>query len=150
MKFKEHNTTTTGAAGHYSMPTINFGKAGNITISKVAREAMNLTPGDKIDFIQDEEKPQDWYIKVGTLNGFKVRNLAAAAGSRGLGFSCKNLVREVARSLNISEKVSFKCIMSIQPFRVEEMDFDLWPIITKSATTITRGSERRLPARESA
>ena len=53
-------------------PTMSVhGKTGLIKFSKSAMKQYRLFPGDNIVFVQDEEKPEDWFFEKGE-EGFPI------------------------------------------------------------------------------
>lgn len=43
--------------------TIRCGKNGGIWFGKGVQDALGLEAGDKVDFLQDEENPKDFYLR---------------------------------------------------------------------------------------
>lgn len=43
--------------------TIRCGKNGGIWFGKVVQDVLGLEAGDKVDFLQDEEHPKDFYLR---------------------------------------------------------------------------------------
>jgi len=132
MKLKRFNTTNIRSI-RIGKPTVRFNKQGQISFSIAIITAMGLKSGDKIEFIQDEEKPKDWYVvKCKNDNGFTLRDFK---GSNGLVTNSSSLVKTFIKSLEPqfdSSVTSVGCLMALQSTKVENEE--LFAIITKSAS----------------
>lgn len=85
MKLKEY--TTTGLKALKGMVTVSFNNHGGIFFNGQAKTALGLKPGDKIVFLQDEENPSDWYLKVDDEKGAELRE-----NTTGHGLACNFVV----------------------------------------------------------
>ena len=50
-----------------------------ISFSSGLVEKLNLSAGDKITLLQDEENPKDFYLSTNTTNGITLRKIASGA-----------------------------------------------------------------------
>lgn len=112
-------------AGEKGQPRINISSSGLISINHFATQRIGLQPGNRISFVNDSERPQDWYI-FKDENGFILR---AKIGKRaGLIFNNSKLVSEIKRTLEFTGKsVTFP--ISVVPTKEKEME--LYGIITR-------------------
>jgi hypothetical protein len=83
-----------------------------------------LKPGDKIEIIQDEDNPEDWYFAK-TESGFKTQRYSS---TKGVMFNKKILAEKLLKSLGRSETTSFP--IGAEPKMVEGLE--VWSIITAS------------------
>lgn len=108
--------------------TIRFNrKAGLISLSKAATETIGLKGGDKVVIINDEERPNDWYIcKTDDENGFAVR---AKAETGSADFNCTSVVKRVFETMDIHD-MAVGYVVAPEPEKVDGME--LYAIITKN------------------
>jgi bifunctional DNA-binding transcriptional regulator/antitoxin component of YhaV-PrlF toxin-antitoxin module len=71
MKIKRFTPGNTKGKAH-GIASVRVSKSGAITFSKTVKIELDLKSGDKIEFIQSEESPKDWFITKSD-NGFKLR-----------------------------------------------------------------------------
>lgn len=132
MNLKRYNSTNVKTI-RFGKPTIRFNKQGQISFSSAIITAMGLKSGDKIELIQDEEKPKDWYVvKCKNDIGFPLREYKS---SNALLTNSSGLVKTFMKSLEpqISNTTkSIGCLVAIIPTIVEKEK--LFAIITKSAS----------------
>lgn len=73
MELKRFNAETSGGV-KTGEPIVSFNKkAGLITISKTAAEALELKEGSRVSFLQHPENKQDWYMDTKDEKGFLLR-----------------------------------------------------------------------------
>jgi hypothetical protein len=120
--FNQANSTSKKSTGHFiTIQTIN----GAISFSKDL-VALIDTKKNKVQFVQDEDKPKDWYLQVTTSeDGFSVRGKNA-------GSILQNTVlcREILKSLGVAFEGSWRIMVSTTPG--ELFSLPTYPIITKS------------------
>ncbi|MFO0386340.1 MAG: hypothetical protein ACK505_06145 [Flavobacteriales bacterium] len=116
--FNQANTATTKSTGHFiSIQTKN----GAICFSKDLSILLDLD-NNKIEFIQDEDKPKDWYLRVSQdENAFDVRIKKA-----GTIIQTTTLCRAIVSSLGIDFVGSYRFMVADKPTD------GLYAIITKS------------------
>jgi hypothetical protein len=85
-------------------PNVRFNKAGIITISGKACQALDLNEGDQVKFHQDKKNKKDWYLEKVTLNGLKLKQ-NKKAGCKGLNLQSAMICKEVLSSLNKDKPV---------------------------------------------
>ena len=112
--------------------TIRFLKAGSITLSKRATEAIELNKGDKILFVQDKNRPMDWYITK-ELNskeeGFALRKLSHVNGlTCNCAYVCKKLFDSLKDKVPAGAK-SISAKVSEEPTEIDGVKY--YAIITK-------------------
>lgn len=125
MKLTEYNVCNSKMA-RVTKPMISISqRVGLMTFNRKAAAKLNLKPGDKVVFLQDEENKTDWYLKVSNdSDGFKLRRGSNSTGL--LNFNCKKIASEIAESIGVSGP--FRCLISTE--KTEEGNY---PIITRSA-----------------
>jgi len=107
-------------------PAIRISKVGLISLNKCAIRLLDLKVGDKIKFYQDEDNPEDWYLKEVPKTddlGLICRN--------GSSFAKSIMVNSAATANALFESIGFtgttlKCQIGSEP------DDYLWAIITAS------------------
>lgn len=103
---------------------------GCITFSKAAVEGIGLQDTGFV-IVQDEDRPQDWYIeKSNEPVAFKLRTKEANKWDKTYLFQSSSMAREILSSLGIEKSARF--MMSIVP-----NDDGCYAIITKSAKSKT-------------
>ena len=127
MKFKRYNETTFPKGVNSGTPSISFSKAGTITLNSVAVKALQINDKTRIEFIQDEDRPEDWYILKSSDGGYTLRQQTEK--STAVMIQNKGLITHIAHELQRS--APFRCLVSVQCVHIDDME--LWPIITKSA-----------------
>ncbi len=125
MKIKRFNIENTKCV-KIGKPTIRFAKQGQITLSTEAVRKMNIKPGDKIEFIQDEEKPKDWYLKKSKI-GFSTRKYS---GSDALICNASTICRLFMISVEKEGALSVGCFVATVPTSIEGEE--MYAILTKS------------------
>lgn len=129
MKLKHFNTQNTRAIRRRK-PTIRFTKAGLIALSSTLSMNIGLKENDYVEFLQDEEKPKDWYIVKGSAKtGFQLRKYKTNGGQ--LITNSANLSEKFLESIGKKNITSIACLVATQPTEVEGMK--LYAIITSSA-----------------
>ena len=105
--------------------TIRFYEQGQISLSMSAVKMMNLKNGDRIEILQDQNEPNDWYITK-SKDGFQLRK---QSGTKGYVFNNKYTSRIFIKSFGKDRK-SLGCMIGTEP---EEYKGEiLWSIITSS------------------
>jgi hypothetical protein len=64
MKKKIFNKETIPARNGFAGPWISISKSGNITFSRDLIKSLKLDDWGGVIFIQDEDKPKDWYMEL--------------------------------------------------------------------------------------
>lgn len=133
MKAKFYNSETV-VRTHISNqpPTLFLNKYGQIRINKPLCEGMHLSEGDTIQFIQDEDKPEDWYLHKSD-KGFILRGDKT---SKYLGFNCAPLIHDIVKSLGFQLIGSSRILVTLEPLNEDGMK--LFPIITHSIKDTTK------------
>lgn len=102
MKLKAFNTTNI-ATSKVTAPYIQVNTVtGLFNINKSAADKIGLKDNDLIQFLQDEEQPDEWYIEKVKENGFQVRYKENVGG--GLLFNSTILSRLIFKSVNCEMK----------------------------------------------
>ncbi len=127
MKFKRYNETTFPKGATSGTPNISFSRSGTITLNSVAVNALQINAEERIEFIQDEDNPEDWYILKSSDGGYTLRQQTEKTTA--VMIQNKGLITHIARELG--HAVPFGCLVSVQCVHIDDME--LWPIITKSA-----------------
>ena len=97
-------------------------RTGVFTLNRAAINKLDLKPGDMVQFHQDEDNPEDWYIEKVKSNGFVLRE----AGKNNLCFNSKPL------ALSIFESVAYEKPTGRMPIGEEYIHgkSHLWAVVT--------------------
>ncbi len=110
-------------------PTIHFNYKGAVTISKTAVENLKITPDKKITFLQDVERPKDWYFTISEGESeFEIRK---GPGGNSLMFNSRSLQVEIITSLGLDTDSSYSFPIG-EPTIVNGVVY--YPIITSKIT----------------
>ncbi|MDM1048038.1 hypothetical protein [Sphingobacterium hotanense] len=125
MKLKEYNKTNSGA-GKASVAMVTMGAKGLLSFNLAACLTANLSPGDRIILLQDEDRPKDWYLsKTDSEEGYVLRDYKNGV----LAFNSSKLVSAIVDSIGLEEGKSFKCLLGS---KISENGLNLFALITKS------------------
>ncbi len=116
MKIKRFSRENTGQH-HIGKPTVHISKTGLISFSRNSVESLNLKQNDRVELIQDEDNPQDWYVvTVENEGGFILRK-----GTYGqLLFNSSMVVDLIQKSLPLElRKDSLTFLIASQPEEIE-------------------------------
>jgi len=72
MKKKLINRTVQYAKS--SKPTVRISRMGVISFTKGTEDMVGLRKGGCVEFYQDENSPEDWYLKATTDSGLELRH----------------------------------------------------------------------------
>lgn len=124
MSFKVYNPKTTVSAPRKREAFISVsGKSGMISISIAAGEKMGLSLSSCVEFLQDETKPKDWYLRLHE-NGFLLRQLKGREKIFCLQHSV--IARDILASIKVEKN-------TVRMFLGDADENGLFPIITNSA-----------------
>lgn len=129
MKLKSYNMTNAASIGRVGKSSVRVNtQSGAISFSKLSIESIGLVDSLEIEFLQDEDKPQDWYVKKSSNgNGFPIR---IKSGQRSISIvQSTHIAREIFKSLKL-EQTSAMFYMSQTPIELEGSK--LYAIITRS------------------
>jgi hypothetical protein len=125
MKLKTFNRKDCNMGANEKRPLIGFEKTGIIRLNRKLCEALNIEIGDKINILQDQESPRDWYIELTKAeHGLVMRKHNTGA----LCCNAKAIVAEIQRSLGVVINKSMNYRVSTQP-AVDETN--IYAIITR-------------------
>jgi len=94
MKLKTYNSAS--FSGRRGVVKLSLGKSGLISISLSAASMIGVKSGDRVELVQDEDAPRDWYIKSGhSEHGYLLRGYKNGT----LCFGSKPLAQTIADSL---------------------------------------------------
>lgn len=121
MRYRKFNAQNTGRY-HRLTPTMTFHRRGRATING---EAQRLLSPDRslqaIEFIQDAERPKDWYIRAASTNeGFILRS--NSRGGRSKKISAIRFVNHVMDTLEITTDVVYYRVAT-QPSIIEDEEW---------------------------
>jgi bifunctional DNA-binding transcriptional regulator/antitoxin component of YhaV-PrlF toxin-antitoxin module len=126
-KYNQSNTRTRRVEGAYL--NINY-KHGTIAINKGASELIGLNAGDKVEFYQDTESIEDWYIaKTDDEYGFPLRKSGA-----GLVLNNAKVARAITESAGLEQSASYMISSKVK----QNDSQSLFLIVTSSANTTGR------------
>ena len=102
MKLKTFNAETFTNVSRSTKPFIYANaKSGLLSFNKAAVKELSVNPGDQVQFHQDEETPENWYIEKVKSGGFELR----AYGKRdALAFNSSMLARTIFESVECFDK----------------------------------------------
>ncbi len=126
MKLRKFNRETCRIRpdGH---PYFSVSKGGIIRINREGSKLLQLKSGDKINILQDEERPKDWYVEKTTDElGLIMRDTNKNSG---LVCNASAIAAEMIRSLSLSLKTT---TMRIAPKPAEG---EIYAILTGSGKT---------------
>ncbi len=128
MKLKQFNKANSSQM-RIGEPTVRVsGKAGLINFSSTFCREAKLQAGVRVQFHQDEEKPQNWYVEIVTdEDGFILREDKDA---KQCSLNSTGVAHAILKSLGQSTEASIACRMAIEPSVIE--GFSLYPIITRA------------------
>ena len=105
MQFIHHNKYNSAKRIISDKPHINFiVKTGVIYFNNAAEQILDLKKGTRIEFLQSESDPREWYLAKGTPEGFELKQRHAG----GVMISSRAIVQLLARSLNLIDRVNIK------------------------------------------
>lgn len=133
MKLKSYNATNCQARILGTFVTIS--KSGMLSISSEACRLIGIKDNTKVEFFQDEESPEDWYIGLSKAEGaFHIR----AKEKNGV-YCIQNafLARTIRDSIKFSESGSARFMIS-KEFEQGGGTGKVFAIITKSAKSSLR------------
>ena len=74
MKLRVINRNNKPRIDRAEKPFLYISKTGLISLNKSLVDLLKLDIGDQIQFLQDEEDPQTWYLEVVNKDGFVLRD----------------------------------------------------------------------------
>lgn len=104
-------------------PRISFFKSGVVMLNEAAVTGLNLKSGDKIDFVQDADRPRDWYLRI-RETGFILRPKDSKHKGH-LKFANIAFAKRIQSSLGIDDR-AFCVPVAIEPLQ------DMYALITSS------------------
>ncbi|MFA7615722.1 MAG: hypothetical protein WCY16_03970 [Weeksellaceae bacterium] len=116
IKFK---TVKPSVVGGRRKRTVNVNKTGAFFFSARTLEDAGLKPGDRIDFLFDENRPSDWY--------FTKREGAALELSKNNGIYSASIRGQLIKSLELDEDENYSFKIGE---KTEQDGNTYWPIIT--------------------
>lgn len=126
MKLKSYNQKNASKL-RVGRLSVRFTKKGAILFSAKATKLICIDKDSYIEFLQDEDSPQDWYIKKSNEEiGLRCRHAANSSIMVNSAIVSNKILESIN---NINESVGF--LISKKPIKVD--DEELWLIITSSA-----------------
>lgn len=126
MKLTKFNRGTTLSSNRAdSLPIIGVNQKGLIRLNKAGQKLLGLAINDRVNILQDEEKPSDWYVEKTTDDdGFILRNCS------GGGLLCNSVLttNKIMDSLRIQKST----LMRIAPKPIEDGS-SIYAILTSTA-----------------
>jgi len=113
-----------------TIPKITFSKNGMISINGPACSLMELSPGAKVSFCQDENIPENWYVFKDEVNGFVTRT-AYDKKTKGVLLSHCILVRTVFESVGFDLNETKKFLVAGKPTVITGGKTKFWGILIK-------------------
>ena len=98
MNLKAFNTENVKDHKPRGKAFISFHKNGMCRLSDEAAAIMQVQPGSQLQFNQDQDNPENWFMEVVKKDGFTVRE--ASSSSSGLLFNAASIKRMIFESLN--------------------------------------------------
>lgn len=135
MKLKVFDPSNTVVGGHNITPHISANtKTGVIKLSAMFITDAKLQEGDQVALAQDEEKPENWYLKKHE-GGFKLRKSSGKTKTPALCFSSKDLSVRMVRSSSEPNALNQTVQMNIDTEPTMIDDVPHYEIATKTAKT---------------
>lgn len=135
MKMKVFNKMSSAAFSQRDLTpllTVNP-KAGLLSFSQGFAKQTGMSGKSKINFIQDEEKPTEWYIQIADAKDTEAFPVRDAKGY--LSFNNTAITRELLKACNLEGGASHRFLLSVQPAQTPAGK--VYPIITKSAKPLS-------------
>ncbi|MEQ8581230.1 MAG: hypothetical protein RIC30_09485 [Marinoscillum sp.] len=136
MKLKAYNKENLMVASKGLKPSIRFtAKGGKILLSAGAVRELKLKPGvHRVVLLQDEDKPENWYLKITDKSDANAFDLSESNGAKrsivkSVYFNNTDLSVKVMKSLGKLSESSVSVKLGIEPEELEGMT--LYPIVTK-------------------
>lgn len=126
MKLKTYNTENLPNISHSKAGLYINSKAGLFHLNKTAVERMGLKDGDCIEFHQDEDGENDWYITK-SKDGFALRNKGKDTDQLGLTFNNTALAKLMFEQLKYTKQTG-RCLVAAEPVKHNKNEY--WPLIT--------------------
>ena len=108
------------------IPSISVTPKGKMKINQAAAVALDIKPGDTINYYQDENSPTDWYIKKET--GGRVTARSAGRESKSVICNSVDISNRILRSIKGFGRKSVNMRISTTP-----IEGNYYAIITSSA-----------------
>lgn len=125
MKVKSFNPETIPQGTRQGVAKIAMNrKSGTFSFPKAAAERLNMKTGTKVEFFQDEENEDEWYIAV-TDKGFPVREKKDGYYI----FNSSFLIAKIFDSMSYINHTGF-CLIGSEPKIEKKIEY--WPVITAS------------------
>jgi hypothetical protein len=123
MKKKIFNKTTivTGPRSAHGC-SVSINPNGNFSFSAELSATLQLTKTG-VEFIQDEDRPTDWYLELSTAES----SLPLRDDKGGVKLQCAFLAKEILKSLGLDSAHRFQVA-------TEPVEGNMFAILTKSAT----------------
>lgn len=96
--------------------SIRCGKNGGIWFGRGVQEALGLEAGDKVDFLQDEENPKDFFLRklCGSLELKKTSGGTLSASNAMFVHAVRDIYAvEPPFSMLVSEKPNDECVYAL-------------------------------------
>jgi hypothetical protein len=128
MKLREFNASNTQVtrSGTPCM-SVNY-KTGVFSINQHATSLIGLKAGDQIQFLQDENEPENWYLEKVKSGGFEIRTNSNI--TPGLLFNNTAIGRKVIEGLGGGGVISIRLLVAGEPTIIEKRK--LWGLIAVS------------------
>lgn len=130
MKIKTFNKTNSGMLSVKDLtPLITVNpKAGLISFSKGLTEKLKITDKSRVNFIQDEEHPLNWYLEITQ----DPQAFALREHEKSISFNCTAITRELYRSCGLDIGSTYRLLVASEPEKIDGARLG-YAIITKSA-----------------
>lgn len=107
-------------------PKLSIRKQGGVFLNKAAVDNFGLKAGDKIEFVNDEDSPREWYIKcILSDKGFELKD----SKFNSLTFNSKVLTDAILDSIKFDHSAAM--LLSSSKTTIDGNDY--WVIVTGSA-----------------
>lgn len=104
-------------------------KNGVINFSPMLLAMMDINIGSRINFLQDEENPTNWYLCKATSSGFELRGKNTSSSNCVAVLQCIPLVRKIFNSIDFLKNTG-KCLVGTEPININGIPH--YEIITAS------------------
>jgi hypothetical protein len=94
-------------------------KGGGFRINRPMCEFLGIAQEDQLEFAQDEENEQNWYVAKVKEKGFELKERKSTSG--GLVFNNTSLAHTMLKSAKIPDGAPGKIIVTAKPLKLQGM-----------------------------
>lgn len=126
MKLKSYNSQNLPVSSKTKPALYINSKAGLLHFNATAALKLGLKNGDAVEFHQDEDSENDWFISK-SKSGFVVRDKDKASADKGVAFNNTTLAKLLFEKLGYKKQTG-SVLIGAEPVKNEKVEY--WPLIT--------------------